>query len=226
MCACLLAAPPRGQAEQEHPAFVVAAEAGSDFPVAIAGRSVFTLPYGVQASVGVGFMPQGYTKVINATLVAAGAYERQTADLIEHAVGNSLYGEVRLGWDMGEPGGFFCAVGYSVMAFGGSVTAVALFESATGKTFSPLRSGPGLPLSTTVHNLSAQAGYEFELGQGFSAVTSVGLLKTVAASTTLDVSTRGILVQRAQAEISTYVNDTFVSYVVTPSLGLFVRYTF
>ncbi|MBI5528363.1 MAG: hypothetical protein HY897_18690 [Deltaproteobacteria bacterium] len=216
---------------------LLAVEGGTDFPVSIGVRGTAQFPYGIELRAGAGFMPGGYVKLINSTLVSAGAYNQETADLITDSLSNSLILSIDAGWDPGDPGGFFVDAGYLMAALGGKVSTTTLISQATGKDLSWVQGNPGIPVSTTLHNLTLTAGWRFVFVEHLQLTVALGVLKTIASSTTAEFKTGenipGLLgreiqskVAQAQEDIDTYMNDIYVKYVVSPFVTVNAGYRF
>ena len=73
-------------------------DALTDFPVDVGGKIALETPYRIQVTTTFGFLPSGYVDALNGILVAAGAYNQTTADLIAAAMQSSMVWRLHLGW--------------------------------------------------------------------------------------------------------------------------------
>src|SRR5262249_25062417 len=73
-------------------------EALPDFPVQIGGKVWVEAPYRIRLNTTLGYLPAGYVDAINGILVAAGAYNATTADLIAAALKSSFVFRLHAGW--------------------------------------------------------------------------------------------------------------------------------
>lgn len=201
-------------------------EAGTDFPVSVGVRGTVVFPLGVEVKAGVGLMPGAYVDLINGTLVKFNAYNQETADLISDSLSNSLILSAEAGWDPGEPGGFFIDAGYLMATLGGKVSSLHLMQQATGLPLAFIKGDPGIPVSTTLHNVTLRLGWTFTVFEHVSITGALGALKAVGSSTTADFKANGPKVSQAQDEMDAYMNDIYVSYVAAPFVTVSAGYRF
>jgi hypothetical protein len=70
----------------------------TDVPVQPGAKVTLEFPFRVQLSTSVGALPAAYIDLINAVVVAADGYDKQTADLVSDALQNSLVWRLHVGF--------------------------------------------------------------------------------------------------------------------------------
>src|ERR1700760_2384993 len=150
--AILLAAAP-GRADPFH----LTIEAGTEFPIDVGGRVTFELPGRLQLTGGIGFMPSGYTQLINDALVDFNVYDQATADLIQSSLQNSLLLHLRLGFRPFERLGFYFQAGYMVGFLGGGASAASVL--AAGGRIDVGANNDRYDISTTVQGVTGEIGW-------------------------------------------------------------------
>ncbi|GAB4298638.1 MAG: hypothetical protein Kow0090_14090 [Myxococcota bacterium] len=213
-------------AQEESPSFIenFDFQLGTEAPVSLGGRGSFRFPYGIEAALGVGYMPGVYVDAINKLLVALNAYEETTAALIKDSIKNSLVLDVQLGWDPIEAGGFFFNFGFSMVTLGGSVGSTALIKEVTGVENVKFIKEREIPVSTTLHNVTAHFGYKVYILDDLSLALALGAFKTFDSTTSVNASFEGPRIEEALTGIDDYMNEIYVKYVVTPTLSLWFGY--
>ena len=182
-------------------------------------------------------MPAIYIRLINKVLVASHEYEQATADLIEKALSNSFVYDLFLGWDPGKPGGFTFNAGYQLMTLGGRASTLGLVSQATGvKLGSELASmtKKTVPVKAVLHNLTARLGYKVVIFDHLTFDFYVGVLKTVAAQSDIQLASLGknqstVVAARLRlldGAINSYMRKLYVHYIVSPLLIVNIGYRF
>ena len=207
--------------------------AATDVPLDIAARVTVEGPYRLRLTTSVGWMPAGYLDLINGISVEAGWYDTTTASLIAVSLQNAIVWRTHLGWRPFPRHGFQFEVGYGMASLGGGLSAAEAVETLTGQTF-PRDAGEDLAVSlgATVHMIDVSAGWEWVIRDHLFVRADLGGAFTLAAQShiTPDWEITHPRVQTAVDEITaegeSYLNDTFTTYVHTPTVGLGVGWRF
>ena len=212
-------------------------QGGTNLPASVGGGLILYFPAGLYLGNSFGVMPSAYVKLINKVLVAGGEYDQATADLIEKALTNSFVYDLYFGWDPGKPGGFTFNVGYELMTMGGRASTLAVISKATGKKLgaelTALTSNT-VPVKTMLHNVTARLGYKLVIVDHLTFDFYVGVLKTVAAKSDIQLAglgrNRSTHVARAlveyDREINRYMRSLYVHYIVSPLVIVNIGYRF
>lgn len=211
------------------PAWRYALAAGTEFPMSVALRGQIEAPFRLRLSSAVGVLPGPYVSAINGILVGVGAYNQATADLIRDALGSSLVWRTHLGYRPFARHGFTVEVGYGLVALGGGASASTIVSAATGAS-SP-ESGTEKPfrVSSALHMLDAELGWEWVLFEHLFVRAAAGGAFTVAASSSVtpDYTPRAPRVTEAFGVSSAaYLDETYTTYVFTPVISSWVGYSF
>lgn len=212
-------------------------QGGTNLPASVGGGLILHFPAGIYLGNSFGVMPSAYVKLINKVLVAGGEYDQATADLIEKALTNSFVYDLFLGWDPGKPGGFTFNVGYELMTLGGRASTLAVISQATGKKLGAELAAltkNTVPVKTMLHNVTARLGYKLIIVDHLTFDFYVGVLKTVAAKSDIQLAGlgRNRSSQVAQAlvvydrQINSYMRSLYVHYIVSPLIVVNIGYRF
>ncbi len=212
-------------------AWNLSAELVTDLPVQVGARVDTEGPFGLRLSTSLGLMPAGYVDLINAVVVAADGYDDDTAKLVRSALKNSLVWRLHMGWRPFSNLGFYGDLGYGLVAFGGGVTAEDLISLASGIS-SPLSDPTGTSVysvSSTLHMLDVELGWQWELWAGLRLRAAVGLAATVGAKTRVEPDYLPLLpssVDVFSRSAEDYLDDIYTSYVFAPVVSLGLGYSF
>jgi hypothetical protein len=205
-------------------------EALTDFPVQVGGKLWLEMPYRLRVSTSLGFLPGPYVDAINAVLVAAGAYDQQTADIIRNSLQSSLIFRLHAGWRPIARRGFYFEVGYGLAALGGGVSSADLFAAVTGEALPPMVAARrSYSVASQLHMIDVEIGWQWFLWKGLSLRTAIGFAGTLGAQTKARPAD-GSSPSRAEAQFLTagekYLDDTYTSYVFTPAVSLALGWRF
>ncbi len=221
-----------GDVPEAAPRWRLTASAGTHFPLDVGARLQAEAPFRLQLATGVGVMPGPYVDVLNGLLVELGAYSDTEAALIEAALNNALIWRTHVGWRPSPRSGFYVQAGYTLVALGGGLTAAEAISAVTGR---PLPDADAdrqveVTVDATLHQLSVEVGWQWELGEHWMLQASLGGFGTLAASSQLRAPNASPLVQLALEPLfaagEDALNDTFTSYVHGGTVGLRLGYTF
>lgn len=225
---CALTAFPRaGQSAKKLGAFSLSLGAGTVFPVnfeASIGLRVYKY-FGLE--LGMGTMPPFYVSTINAIATAAGWYNDTTARILSQSLRWPMTVRVRLiGYPLaGLKLGLYIHLDYVLAALGGGISSSSYFSEATGENFAD--AGKEIPVSSTLHNLSAGVGWLFELPRDFQLGLELSFFGCLNASSKVTVtSQRGRALTALSRAGEAYLNDVYTSYVLLPVFNIYFRYRF
>lgn len=157
--------------------------AGADFPLdAINVGLVVEAPGGVWLSSSVGFRSDVFLGRIDEGSASANA-------LLQAAVQDSRVWRTHLAYRPWKSHGFYTSLGYSLIQFGGALS-TADVASVVGGQMLPAGiggTGPLAHVSSTLHTLDVEAGWEWSTARRFRFRTAVGAGFLLAASTALQI---------------------------------------
>lgn len=164
----------------------VLVEAATDFPIQVGARAEVPLPSRLRLSGTIGFVPEPYVRLVNRIAVERGAYDRDTADLIERSLRDSLAAAVHLGWRPFPRLGLLISGGYGYLTLGATGTTAETLSVILGVPRPPVTSpGDRFDVRVSVHALHAEAGWRFDL-EPITLRLAVGYAVAVSAPTRID----------------------------------------
>jgi hypothetical protein len=200
--------------------FHLTVEAGTEFPIDVGGRVTFELPGRLQLTSGIGFMPSGYTHLINDALVDFNVYDQATADLIQSSLQNSLLLHLRLGWRPFERLGFYFQAGYLVGFLGGGASAASVL--AAGGRINVGTNNDRYDISTTVQGITVEVGWAWLIEDRFQLRAAFGGMHTFASSST--ITKRGgnetANDRTIESSAAAYIDSVMTTYVYSPMVTL------
>ncbi len=204
----------------------------TEFPVHVGARVTAEGPYRLRYSLSGGSMPGPYLDTIHAVSTSFAWYDDLTADLISATLQNSLVIRNHLGWRPFAKLGFQFEVGYGWVGLGGGLTGAEVIEAATGKSLNgEFGENLAVDAKATLHMLDATVGWDQRVWRGLHARLDLGAAFTLGSKTVLtpefDVPRRAEpAVDDLMAEGEAYLDDTFRTYVHTPTVGLGLGWQF
>ncbi|MFN7135635.1 MAG: hypothetical protein ACK4N5_26420, partial [Myxococcales bacterium] len=209
-------------------------EAATDFPISIGLRATLELPMRLRIWSSLGVLPGPYLRAVNSAMVAAEVYDTTTASLIEASLDRAVVWRTHAGWRPFSERGFYFGAGYGLVTLGGglsSAEALQLLLDSGVAVPQGARDALGvldLSARATLHQLSAELGWEFAITESLLLRTGIGGVFTVASSSRLafDLPVAqdrfgAALLRRGEA----YLDDVFVRYVHTPVLTVGIGYS-
>jgi len=211
--------------------WTVTGETLTDVPIQVGGRLNLQGPLGLQASTSLGVLPGPYVDLINVIVVAAGGYDRQTADLVKSSLRNSLIWRLHLGWKPWAEHGFYFEVGYTLAALGGGLEGEQLITLSTGvePPITDPTSGREYEVSSMLHLIDLELGWRWLLWRGLTIRLAAGFAGTLGAQTTVSPNYRPVAhqaVERFCQASATYLDDIYTSYVFTPVFSVAAGWSF
>lgn len=217
-------------APQRAAPFSLSVEGGTDFPLSLGARGTLELPGRFQLSSGLGYLPRFYVETVNDALVSYGAYDRNTADVIEAALQNSLVWRSHLGWRPFENAGFYLAGGYTLITLGGGLTSGQVFSIFTGQPVPGEEAGPQvIDAHSTLHQLSAELGWTWPLLEHLQLRAALGGFYTFEATSDLRFTDSPALTTLGAPFLNAgenKLNNTYTTYVHGPVLTVTLGYVF
>ena len=211
-------------------------EAGSVLPLYVGAGLILELPNRLRLGSWFGALPGAYVDVLSGgagLLVGPEQYGSEQAALVESALDVSLFYQASLGWRPAKGWGFYMRLGYGLATLGGSALASEVLEAATGQTL-PEELGPiDVEVSSTLHMIAPEIGWQWGFGGGFGLRVGLGWAFTLSANTELylgarqdvDDGLRAALDQIEQAGAD-YLDGLYTGYVHPPTLTLMLGWTF
>jgi len=154
---------------------------GADIPVdALNVGFVIQAPSGLRLSSTVGVLTDVFLGLMDEGDAAAG--------MMHAALRDSLVWRTHLGMKPWSTHGFYASAGYSLCSFGGAVTSGDAMSALLDRMLPvDLGSSALVHMSSTLHALDLEAGWEWPIARHFTVRTAIGASMIVAASTTIHV---------------------------------------
>ncbi|MEZ4436417.1 MAG: hypothetical protein R3F65_28795 [bacterium] len=202
----------------------------TDAPASLGAQVTATLPHRIRLGTSLGILPGAYVSLINAVATAAGWYTEDTAEVIDDALSRAVVWTVQLGWQPWDDSGFHVDLGYGLAALGGATSSGEALGAATGVP-APF-AGEDYDIDSTLHTLRLDFGWRFDLyADALYLDAAIGVLTTVAAETVVtpppsDRPFGQAGRQRLADETETYLDDTYTTYVHSPTVTLGLGWRF
>jgi hypothetical protein len=211
---------------------IFTASALTDVPIHVGGRMTVEGPARLRYSLSSGYLPPAYVGVINDVCVAAGWYSESTASLVQATVERSLVVRNHVGWRPWAGHGFQFELGYGWVGLGGGLTGTEVIAAATGTDVSSgVGDGREFSARASLHQLDVSAGWEWTIRRHVLLRADVGGAFTLASTTVIEpdfdvprVAER--FVDELTQAGEDYLDDTFTSYVHTPTLSFAAGWRF
>ncbi len=196
----------------------------------VGARVWLELPYRIRLSTTFGYLPGPYVDTINAVLVAVDAYNQDTADLIKAALKNSFVFRAHGGWRPWRKRGAYFEVGYALVSLGGSLTPPETLGGATMRQAPcELNTSCGYNVNALLHMVDVELGWQWIVSKGLTFRLAFGAALTVWSQTKIEAQFTPRLPgaqEQFTAAGEAYLNDTFRSYVFTPTISFAVGWRF
>ncbi len=205
-------------------------EARTDVPILIGGHIALEMPYGFRMSTTLGVLPPFYVDMVNAIVVASGGYNQETADLIKNSLSSALVWRLHVGWRPSPHAGFYIEVGYGLVTLGGQAASGDIIRSAVPTLPSGFNTGrANWNVASNLHMIDAELGWRWSLLNNHMTIRiSLGFAGTLGSNTTAQPDapfgfTNPDIYGRA---IARYLDETYRSYIFTPTVGFAMGYRF
>lgn len=202
-------------------------------PVIIGAQATLEVPYRILFQTELGFLPSAYVNAVSSILASAGAIDQTVADLVRSSLGNSFVFRLSGGFRPFAAHGFEIMGGYTLVAMGGGVSGKQAISAVTGAALPAEIPDMEIPIRSTIHNVHVALGWRWVVADHFVIRASVGYMQAVASSSRIELpdgvpATAAVVSQLEQANktVDTTLNDTYKTYVKSPTLGLSMGYRF
>ncbi|MCB0414627.1 MAG: hypothetical protein KDD50_09845 [Bdellovibrionales bacterium] len=200
-------------------------EAGIEVPTQIGARAKFKLPGHWYATAGLGYSLNFLVGVGTALASGFGMVYSEEATLMNDALSNNFYIDLRGGYSFSENQGFFLEGGYSLLTGGGSATTIQTIDNAVRPLSAyALATDLSINAGVTLHNLQLMGGYKWSLSENWGLVLSAGLVKPLSASSTLSFSRYYIDQNRMEQDVKNLMNNLYVNQLFLISAGAWVSW--
>jgi len=207
----------------------------TDVPIMVGLGATYESPWRVRAEVNLGVLPDPYLKLINTTMTGFDVYSDDIATLIETIMRGALVVRGELGMRPFAERNYVFSAGYLFAGLAGGTTDLSLYGDGLSSGVMTDSEGFLTTLDATakLHMLTVDAGHEWLLMEDRLVLRgSVGGAFTLSSSSTVtsDASADNPIQEAAQdraiEEAEIYLDDTFQSYVHTPTVGLSAAWRF
>ena len=213
--------------------FTIDAMPSTDVAIHAGVKSTVEGPYRLRYSLSAGILPGPYLDLINTICTGFGWYDDATADLIASALQNSVVIRNHLGWRPFKRHGFQFELGYGLVTLGGGVSGSDVISAATGEEIpDDLDETFSFSVAATLHMADVTVGWEWVLWKHLVIRADVGGAFTLGSNTIVEQDFDELnrfaqpYVDDFEVWAEDYLDDTFTSYVHTPTIGLAVGYRF
>lgn len=202
----------------------------TDAPASLGAQLTATLPHRIRLGTSLGFLPGAYVSLINTVATANNWYSDDTAQVIDDALSRALVWTAQIGWKPWAEHGFHVDLGYGLAALGGATSSGEALGAATGTRI--IDSGEDYDIDSTLHTLRLDLGWRFDLyDDALYLDAAIGLLTTLAAETIVtpppaDDPLRQAARRRLADDSEAYLDDTYTTYVHSPTLTLALGWRF
>ena len=201
---------------------------GTTFPTDIGGRLDLEIPGRLLVSSSVGYLPHAYFSLINDTVQSFGAYDEDTAALIDAITQGGWVWRSHLGWRPFKKAGFFFQLGYGHVELSGNLDDTDALADAVNE---PRIAGADVSAhaKAVLHQLDGQIGWRWVIAHRLFIRAALGGFWTFSSSTTM--TTQSSAASRPTALVlarsgEAYLDRTFKSYAHSPTASLSVGYQF
>ncbi len=203
----------------------------TDLPTSIGLRGTVELPSRLRLSLGGGVFPSAYLSGIQSVATAAGWYSESLANLIDQALSRAYVVQPRVGFRPWQQHGFYFGGGvqrvFATGAEAGSGDVTRALEDAE-----PIDANTGgYFLKSRLTMLTVETGWEWCLAERWMVRANLGGAFTVGAHTEAtplvsDAAPLQRLREAGRTALESYLNQTYLQYVHTPTVGVEVGYRF
>ncbi len=196
-------------------------EAMTDFPLYAGAQVWVELPYRIRLSTSFGEMPPAYLDVINDIAVSAGAYNQNTANLIDESLDHAFTWRVHVGWQPFKHRGGYIEAGFGLLDANANLAITSVLEAATGISApNEANVGFGFRLTTVVETLGVEAGWMWTPWRDLTVRVSLGFAGAVGAQVTVTprfaTSLQGVFTRL----VGNYLEQVIEEHLLIPTVGL------
>lgn len=183
-------------------------------------RVTFELPGRLQLIGGIGFMPSGYTQLINDALVDFNVYDQATANLIQSSLQNTLLLHLRLGWRPFERRGFYFQAGYLRGFLGGGASGASVLAAGGHAGITSGAASDTFDIATTVQGITFEIGWAWLIEDRWQLRLGFGGMHTFASSSTITKRNGRETADDKTLEsgAAAYIDSVMTTYVYSPMI--------
>ena len=200
-------------------------EAVTEVPLSLGLRIAIESPKRIRVGFSVGSSPEAYIETVNSVIVAAGAYDAQTAELIASSFDRSIAMRLDLGWRPIADAGFYGQVGYRLISFGGVADGASIVKILNDVTLSEGTSPDfySYDVASSLHTLDLEFGWIWGLPGGLRLRAGLGFVATLDANISASPINN---INLYKERIETILKQTYTDYGFTPTLALGAGFRF
>lgn len=217
-----------GEPVREASSFGVNLEAWAALPLGVGGGLTIEGPAGFRAGFGVGATPGAFIDLGIAAVGQPGSYSAQAALTVRDRLETPLFMRVTFAIAPPSWGGFYLGIGYGFYRGAATVDAGDI-DRGLWPAIAGLNAETTASLTVVSHHVTADIGWEFDLGHNFGLRATLGGVFTFAAHSQLRVTglTKVVSVQEQTASINaaeSAISEAIVDYGKLPSLTIALTY--
>ncbi len=217
---------PSGTQRDRSP-FNVTIEAGAIMPYFVGGGITLEGPGGFLVKTSVGGTPIGLIGLMRSLLGTEDAYDSTLADNLLDRIDTPLVWRVDLAWRPKGAHGFYLGAGYGFMRLGAQVEPSEL-PAVFGLTIPGLGTNSRASLSTTLHMVNAELGWEISLGSHWVLRLAAGGSFTFDVNADIELHGLSAAIQTqtapAVSAAETSIKDTLKRYGRVPTFSVAIGY--
>lgn len=200
-------------------------EVVSDLPLHAGAAFWFGLPSGWIAGTSLGQMPRAYVDLINTASIQLGGMDSETAEVVEHALAESLVWRARTGWQRAGAEAFYAVLGYSLITLGGGAKGESLLRLATENPNDEFTEALSYDLASTLHLVDIEVGWTWTFDETYTLRVGAGFIATVTSHTTVtpSLAPSGDAGERLKAftdAVAARLDATYQASVFSPTFSL------
>lgn len=205
-------------------------QGGLELPTQIGVRGKFNFAHNFYTTAGVGYAPSFIINMNTGMANTFGTINSNDAKILDAALNNSFYVDIRLGWNFdSNEEGFFVEGGYSLMNGSGDKVNKQQVEAVTQKFYPTVPLNSTYDISSIIHNLTLSGGYNWVLWENWRLSVDVGIAKPLSSSTSISFDQNSFIYQSVNAQIESdldsSISDLFSSYFIFKA-GVWMGYIF
>lgn len=198
-------------------------EAVMNVPLDVGGRLVLEMPGRIRLATSLGVLPTSFVGVINTAMISAKVYSQDVANVLESSLGGSLVWRLHAEWRPFEKAGFYLGGGYGLATFTGGVNVATIASLAGASVPSQYKDALRYDMSSTLHLLNGELGWEWTMFRFVSMRLAVGFMGTITSQTSIKVTSNGsapanvtAAAQSGANDAAVFIDNAYQSYVFSP----------
>jgi hypothetical protein len=202
---------------------------GTQVPLSMGGMASLELPGRLLIQGHLGWMPGAYGSAINGVVSSVGAYDSQTAALIDASLNDAMVVQLGGGWRPFPSAGFEIFGGYTHIALSGSVSPSAVANVVGGDFAAQVASQTitdDVTISSSLHNFHVGLGWRWVAFDRLVIRASIAYTQTLGSSTSIESPDQPEAAALANPYIDDALGSVYKDYVKLPLIGLGLGYRF